>query len=54
MVTDTPVRVQVEVEGAFSRIKRIVGEYVSAKKFVNMTREMAMKAAIYNRFIAMV
>ena len=42
------------VEGAYSCIKRIFGEYVSAKKFVNMAREMAMKAAIYNRFIAMV
>jgi hypothetical protein len=38
-------------EGAFSCIKRIFGEYVSAKKFVNMAREMAMKASIYNRFI---
>jgi len=42
------------VEGAYSCIKRIFGEYVSAKKFVNMAREMAMKAAAYNRFIAMV
>jgi Transposase DDE domain len=42
------------VEGAYSCIKRIFGEYVSAKKFVNMAREMAMKAAIYNRFIVMV
>jgi len=41
------------VEGAFSCIKRIFGEYVSAKKFVNMAREMAMKASIYNAFIAM-
>ena len=38
-------------EGAFSCIKRIFGEYVSARKFVNMAREMAMKASIYNRFI---
>ena len=42
------------MEGVFSCIKRIFGEYVSAKKFVNMVREMAMKASIYNRFIAMV
>ena len=41
------------VEGAFSCIKRIFGEYVTARKFVNMAREMAMKASIYNRFIAM-
>ena len=39
------------VEGAFSCIKRIFGEYVSARKFVNMAREMAMKASIYNAFI---
>lgn len=42
------------VEGAFSCIKRIFGEYVTARKFVNMAREMAMKASIYNRFMAMV
>ena len=40
------------VEGVFSCIKRIFGEYVSARKFVNMVREMAMKASIYNVFIA--
>ena len=39
------------VEGAFSVIKRVFGEYVTAKKFVNMAREMAMKASIYNTFI---
>ena len=42
------------VEGAFSCIKRIFGEYVSAKKFVNMAKEMAMKASLYNLFIAIV
>jgi ribosomal protein L32E len=42
------------VKGASSCIKRIFGEYVSAKKFVNMAREIAMKASIYNLFIAMV
>jgi len=42
------------VEGAFSSIKRIFGEYVTAKKFVNMAREMAMKTSLYNLFIAMV
>ena len=40
------------VEGAFSCIKRVFGEYVTARKFVNMAREMAMKASIYNGFIA--
>lgn len=40
------------VEGAFSCIKRIFGEYVTAKRFVNMAKEMAMKASLYNIFIA--
>jgi len=40
------------VEGVYSCIKRIFGEYVTAKKFVNMAREMALKASIYNAFIA--
>jgi hypothetical protein len=39
------------VEGAFSVIKRVFGEYVTAKKFVNIAKEMAMKASIYNTFI---
>src|SRR3989454_7215201 len=39
------------VEGAFSVMKRVFGEYVPARKFVNMAREMAMKASIYNGFI---
>jgi len=39
------------VEGAFSVIKRVFGEYVIAKKFVNVAKEMAMKASIYNWFI---
>ncbi len=39
------------VEGAYSCIKRIFGEYVTAKKFVNMANEMAMKAYIYNGFM---
>ena len=40
-----------EVEGVYSCIKRIFGEYVTAKKFVNMAKEMAMKAHIYNGFM---
>ena len=40
------------VEGAFSCIKRVFGEYVTARKFANMAKEMAMKASIYNGFIA--
>lgn len=41
------------VEGAFSSIKRIFGEYVSAKKFVNMAKEMATKISLYNLFMQM-
>ena len=41
------------VEGAFPCIKRIFGEYVTAKKFANMAKEMTMKASLYNLFIAL-
>jgi Transposase DDE domain. len=39
------------VEGAFSVIKRVFGEYVTARKFVNMAKEIATKASIYNSLI---
>jgi hypothetical protein len=39
------------VKGAFSVVKGVFGEYVTATKFVNMAKEMAMKASIYNGFI---
>ena len=42
------------VEVAFSAIKRIFEEYVTAGKFVNMVKEMVMKAFIYNIFIAQI
>jgi len=42
------------VEGAFSAIKRIFGEYVTAGKFANMAKEMIMKAFIYNIFIVQI
>jgi hypothetical protein len=41
------------VEGAYSCIKRIFGEYVSAKKFVNMAKEMTAKVSLYNLFMQM-
>jgi hypothetical protein len=41
------------VEGAYSCIKCIFGEYVSAKKFVNMAKEMATKVWLYNLFMQM-
>jgi len=39
------------VESAFSSLKRTFGEYVSARKIRNMTKEMMIKASLYNLFI---
>ena len=41
------------VETVFSYIKRTFGEYVNAKKFHNMTKELIIKASLYNMFVAM-
>lgn len=41
------------VEGAYSSIKRIFGEYVSAKKFVSMAREMTTKVSLYDTSMQM-
>jgi transposase len=41
------------VETVFSCIKRMFGEYVNAKKFHNMTKELIIKASLYNMFLAM-
>ena len=41
------------VETVFSCIKRMFGEYVNAKKFHNMTKELIIKASLYNMFVAM-
>ena len=38
------------VEGVFSSMKRMFGEYVSARKFPNMVQEMIMKTSLYNMF----
>jgi len=38
-------------EGWNDASERIFGEYLTAKKFVNMAKEMAMKASVYNTFI---
>ena len=35
-------------ETAFSSIKRTYGEYVSATRFQNMVKEMALKVSLYN------
>jgi len=40
-------------ETVFSCIKRMFGEYVNARKFHNMTKELMIKASLYNTFIAM-
>ena len=40
-------------ETAFSCIKRMFGEYVNARKFHNMTKELVIKASLYNMFVAM-
>ena len=37
-------------ETAFSSIKRMFGEYVSATKLKNMIKEMMMKVSLYNLF----
>lgn len=41
-------------ESVFSWIKRVFGEYVTARKLENMVREIIMKAFIYNLFIGMI
>ena len=40
-------------ETVFSCIKRMFGEYVNARKFCNMTKELVIKASLYNMFVAM-
>ncbi|MFY9797305.1 MAG: IS5/IS1182 family transposase, partial [Candidatus Nitrosopolaris sp.] len=37
-------------ETVFSSIKRTFGEYVTARKFHNMVKEILLKAALYNMF----
>jgi len=39
------------VETAFSCIKRIFGEYVMAKKWLNMIKEMLFKKQAYTIFL---
>ena len=34
-------------------IKTRLGEYVNARKFHNMTKELIIKASLYNMFVAM-
>jgi hypothetical protein len=37
-------------ETVFSSMKRMFGEYVSARKYPNMVKEMILKASLYNIF----
>lgn len=41
------------VESVFSCIKRMFGEYVRAKKFPNMIKEMIIKTSLYNMLASM-
>ena len=38
------------VETAFSCIKRMFGEYISATRFQNMVKEITLKVSLYNLF----
>jgi hypothetical protein len=40
-------------ETVFSSFKRMFGEYVSARKFPNMVKELILKASLYNMFTTM-
>lgn len=40
-------------ETVFSCIKRMFGEYVTARKFKNMAKELVLKASLYNMFVTM-
>jgi len=40
-------------ETAFSVYKRLFGEYVMARSFSNMVREMILKASLYNLFMSL-
>ncbi|MGH9977228.1 MAG: transposase [Nitrososphaeraceae archaeon] len=40
-------------ETVFSSIKRTFGEYVTARKYQNMAKELILKASLYNMFAAM-
>jgi hypothetical protein len=40
-------------ESAFSSIKRVFGEYICAVKWINIVKELLLKASIYNLFMKM-
>ncbi|MFZ0515192.1 MAG: transposase [Candidatus Nitrosopolaris sp.] len=39
------------VEGVFSSMKRIFGDHIPARKFPNMTKELMIKASLYNMLL---
>lgn len=40
-------------ESVFSAMKRMFGEYVTARKYQNMVKEMFLKASLYNMLASM-
>lgn len=40
-------------ESVFSAIKRMFGEYVMARNYQSMVKEMFLKVSLYNMFIDM-
>jgi hypothetical protein len=40
-------------ESIFSAIKRMFGEYVMARNYQNMVKEIYLKASLYNMFAGM-
>ncbi len=38
-------------ESVFSAIKRMFGEYVMARNYQNMVKEMFLKVSLYNMFV---
>jgi len=40
-------------ETAFSSLKRLFGEHVSARRMENMVRELMLKASLYSIFIGL-
>lgn len=53
MEEDGGVRKEMGRRSAHSSIRRIFGEYVSVKAFVNMTKEAAVKGPLYGLFVRM-
>jgi hypothetical protein len=50
---DGKYRIRGERQEYPGKPKRMFGEYVNARKFHNMTKELLIKASLYNMFVAM-